>query len=110
METSASELIKNMVASGVRWVLVLAGGILVKKGIISTDQSAIYVAQAAPVVIGGAMTLVALGWSLWQKKHANTKVDVALALPITATRKTLEAKISEGATVDTEGKLVEPPA
>ena len=93
--TSTSELIKNFVGSGVRWLLILVGGILVKKGIISTQQSDVYVQQALPVAIGAVMALVALIWSFWQKKHANTKIDVALTMPVTADRADLEKKVAQ---------------
>jgi uncharacterized membrane protein YccC len=95
METSTSELIKNFVGSAVRWILVLVGGILVKKGIISSDQSNVYVSQFTPVLIGVAMAGVALVWSLWQKKHANTKVDVALTMQAGADRAQLEQKVTQ---------------
>jgi hypothetical protein len=93
MDTSTSELVKNAVGAGVRWVLVLAGGVLVKKGIISTAQSDVYVSQVTPVLIGAAMAGVALVWSLWQKKHSNDKVDVALKLQAGTDRATLEKKV-----------------
>jgi len=93
--TSTSELIKNFVGSGVRWLLVLVGGILVKKGITSSEQTDLYVQQLTPVLIGVAMSGVALAWSLWQKKHANTKVDVALTLPAGADRADLEKKVEK---------------
>lgn len=89
-DTSTSQLIKNAVGAGVRWVLVLAGGVLVKKGIISNDQADIYIQQALPVVIGAAMAGVALLWSLWQKKKANAKIDTALEMPANTSRATLE--------------------
>ena len=96
MDTSTSELIKNFVGSAVRWLLVLIGGILVKKGILTNAQSETYVAQFLPVAIGGGMALVALVWSIWQKKHSNTKVDVALTMPAGANRDALETKVAQG--------------
>lgn len=91
-DISNSQFVKNAVGSLVRWLLVLAAGVLVKKGIISDSQSAIYVEQYLPVAIGGALALVALLWSIYQKKRANAKVDLALALPANTTRETLEEK------------------
>jgi hypothetical protein len=93
MDTSTSEFIKNAVGSGVRWLLVLAAGILVKKGVISTEQSDVYVQQAMPVVIGAVMAAIALVWGIWQKKHANLKIDKALALPAGTDREVLEKKV-----------------
>ena len=93
METSTSELIKNFVGAAVRWVLVLIGGFLVKKGIISTDQTEIYIQQFTPVLVGFALAGLALLWSFWQKKHANTKVDVALTMPAGAARADLEKRV-----------------
>lgn len=97
MDDSTSQLIKHLMGSGVRWVLVLVGGILVKKGIVSSDQSAAYVEQLTPVLIGAAMAGAALLWSLWQKKHANTKIDLALTLPAGTSRETLEKKADQPA-------------
>jgi len=93
MDTSTTELIKNYVGSLVRWLLVLVAGILVKKGIISTAQSDVYVQQLLPVAIGAVMGLIALIWGMWQKRHANQKVDKALALPAGTSRETLEQKV-----------------
>lgn len=89
-DISNSQFVKNAVAAGVRWVLVLVAGVLVKKGVISDEASGLYVEQAMPVVIGVAMALVALAWSVYQKKRANAKVDLALALPANTTRAVLE--------------------
>jgi len=91
-----SPVVKNIIGAIVRWLLVAIGGILVKKGIISTAQSTIYVEQALPAAIGAAMALVALIWAIWQKRHANQKVELALALPAGTTRKTLEKEIDAG--------------
>lgn len=93
METSKAEFIKNAVGSFVRWLLLLAAGILIKKGVISTDQSAVYIQQATPVMVGLFMGLVTLAWSIWQKKHTNTKIDKALELPANTDRAKLEAKV-----------------
>lgn len=95
MDTSTTELIKNTVGSIVRWVLVLLAGILVKKGIISTEQTEVYVQQLTPVLIGAAMAGIALVWSIWQKRHAAKKVDVALTLPAGTSRETLEKKVDQ---------------
>lgn len=96
-DASTSHLIKNAVGSLVRWLLVLAGGVLVKKGIISTEESNLYVDQALPVVIGIVMAGVALLWSLYQKKVANAKVDLALAMPAHTDRAELEKKADKAA-------------
>lgn len=95
MDTSTSELIKNFVGSAVRWLLVLIGGILVKKGIVSSDAAGTYIQQFTPVAIGGAMALVALVWSIWQKRAANKKVDVALTMQAGANRDALERKVAQ---------------
>lgn len=93
MEDSTSQFIKNAVGAGVRWLLVLIAGVLVKKGIINSEQSELYVAQAMPVLIGVAMAGVALVWSLWQKKRAQDKVQVALDAPQGTTLAQLEKKL-----------------
>lgn len=92
-----SPLVKNIIGSAVRWVLVFVGGILVKKGIISDSQSSIYVEQLLPVAVGAALAGVALLLSIWQKKRANTKVEVALELPAGTPRATLEKKVDQAA-------------
>jgi hypothetical protein len=96
-ETSTSQFIKNAVGAGVRWVLLLASGILIKKGIINSQQSELYIAQVTPVLIGAAMAGVTLLWSLYQKKKANKKVDVALTLPAGTERATLEKVVDKAA-------------
>ncbi len=93
--TSTSELIKSLIGTGVRWLLVLVAGILVKKGIVSTQQTEVYIQQLTPVLIGAVMGLVALALGLWQKKHANKKIDVALTLPAGADRADLEKKVEQ---------------
>lgn len=70
-----NETIKTFVGSAVRWLLVLLAGILVKKGIISTEESDVYVNQALPVVIGLVIALGTLAWSIWQKRSAAAKQD-----------------------------------
>lgn len=95
MDTSTSDLIKNYVGSAVRALLFLVAGILVKKGIISTEQGNVYVEQLLPVVIGGVMALGALLWAMWQKKHANKVIDVALTLPAHADREDLAKKVEK---------------
>lgn len=98
-ETSTSQLIKNSVGAGVRWTLVLLAGVLVKKGIVSSEQGSVYVEQATPVVAGAVIAAGMLAWSLWQKRHANQKVDLALSLVAGTNRKTLEKKVDQGETV-----------
>lgn len=98
MDDSTSQLVKNSVASFVRWLLVLAGGYLVRKGVISSEDSAAYIEHATPVVIGLGMALIALLWSLYQKRHANQKVDLALAMPAGTDRAELEKAQDQGVT------------
>lgn len=92
-----SQLLKNLAGSAVRWLLVLIGGFLVKKGIITDAQSQTYVDQLLPVAIGAVMAGGALLWSFWQKKHANEKIDTALALPAGTDRAVLEKKVDQAA-------------
>lgn len=92
METSSSQLIKNVIGAAVRWLLVLVGGVLVKKGIITNEQSETYIAQALPVAIGAAMAGAALLWSIYQKNRSNTKIDMALEMKAGADRADLEKK------------------
>lgn len=93
MDTATEQLVKNAMGTFVRWLLILAAGILVKKGIISTTQSDVYVQQALPVVIGAAMALLALVWGILQKKHSQDKVLKALNAPAGTSLEQLEKKI-----------------
>ncbi len=97
MDVTTSQLIKNLVGAAVRWVLVLVGAWLVNKGIITDAQNSTLVSDGIPVAIGIVMTVFALLWSLWQKRHANQKVDLALSLPSGTSRKVLEEKQAAGA-------------
>lgn len=92
MDITTKQIIKNMLGSLVRWLLVFVGAWLVKKGIVTDEQSQAFIRNAEPVVIGGLIALVALGWSLWQKRHVNNKVEMALNLPQGTPRSVLEAK------------------
>ncbi len=93
MDDSTAQLVKNALGTFVRWVLILASGLLIKKGVISTEQSEVYVQQVTPVVIGALMALVTLGWGIWQKKHQVDKVQTALDLPAGTSLKTLNEKV-----------------
>lgn len=95
METSTAELIKNFTGSVVRWLLVIIGTFLVKKGVVTNEQSGLYVEQATPVVVGVALDLIALGWSLYQKKRANKKIDTALEMVAGTSREKLETAVNQ---------------
>jgi hypothetical protein len=58
----------------VRWLLGIGAGYAVKDGIASASQ--------AEQIVAGALALVAIGWSLWQKHEQQKAVAAALATPV----------------------------
>lgn len=74
-----------------RWGLALLAGYVVKAGVLTQADAEKYIASAS-------LALVALGWSVWQKKKMRTKVVTAISSPEVKTEKQLEAKIANPAT------------
>lgn len=72
---------QTLAATGARWVLTLAAGWLVKKGITDSGTSAALVDAGAGVAVGA----LALGWSMLEKWLAQKKFATALALPAGST-------------------------
>src|SRR4051812_38453349 len=87
--------LKNQAAATVRAGLYSLGTYLVAHGVITSTQNESMVAYLTPLFVGGGMWLAGYLWSLWQKKHANLKIDAALALPKDTPRAVLEQKVDK---------------
>lgn len=90
MDETTKLILKNAAASVLRAALYALGTWLVSKGALSEGQNAAVQAHAGEIALGAVTFLGALGWSLWQKKHANEKVDAALAVPAGTPREKFE--------------------
>jgi hypothetical protein len=81
MDETTKLILKNAAASVLRAALYALGTWLVSKGALSEGQNQAVQAHAPEIVAGCITFAAALGWSIWQKKHANDKVDAALVSP-----------------------------
>ena len=90
-----SVLRENGAASFVRALLVFVGAWLVRKGAITEDQSQAMISQGTDFLLGLCLALSETAWGLWQKVHANQKIDTALSLPAGTPRETLEKKVDK---------------
>lgn len=77
------------IGSVARFVLALGAGYLVRGGVWSQSDAALYVEAAT-------LAAISLGWSWWQKYHGRRKLVVALNLPPTS-EAAVEQKIASGA-------------
>ena len=84
-----SPLVQEALASVLRWGLALAAGWLVQHGIWTQAAATMYVAAAA-------LALVSLGWSVWQKYVARSKLMTALIMPAGRTENDVARKIASG--------------
>ena len=64
-------ILSEAIGSVLRWALALAAGFLVQRGIWSEADAGIYVAA-------GAIGLISIGWSMWQKWAMRLKLLTAL--------------------------------
>jgi hypothetical protein len=80
-------------AGTVRSILLVIGGILLAKG---KTESAAFVEQYSPTIVGIALSLGSLGWSVYDKARvkrekaaaarlADKQIEVAVTMPPTAT-------------------------
>ena len=67
-------LIWNIVEGVARHVVTYAAGVMVAHGYLADDQTT--------QLVGAVMALLAIGWSAYNKHHAETRVAVALATPV----------------------------
>ena len=82
-------ILQSALGSVLRWLLALGAGYLVKAGIWTNSNAETYVAA-------GAMALLAIGWSLWQKYHSRIKFLTALTMPVGATENDVTAQVKSG--------------
>lgn len=83
-------LLQEALASILRWGLALFAGYLVKAGIWSSTDAQTYVGA-------GALAILALAWSLWQKYGSRLKLVTAMAAPRPVTEHQVEAMIANPA-------------
>jgi hypothetical protein len=84
-----SPLAVNALQAIFRWALTLAAGYFIKAGIWDATEAESYVAA-------GAVALVTLGWSLWQKYHAALYQAIAQMLPHKSTLAEVKAVAASG--------------
>lgn len=65
--------IPEFIATILRSVFTTLAGVLVTKGVLTTDQTAGF--------IGAALFVVTLGWSIYQKINARKRLAAAIAAP-----------------------------
>ena len=87
-------MLQEALASIARWALALLAGYLVKHGIWTAGDASSYVAA-------GALGIVALGWSIWQKYGARLKLVTALTMPAGTSESAVIQKIASGVPVPT---------
>jgi hypothetical protein len=81
----------SIVASFVRWFLMLEAGWLIQHGVWSQSQADQYVSFLAAGIVTALGTLA---WSLWQKYHARVKLLTALASPAGTTPDELAFRVT----------------
>lgn len=82
-------LLAEALGSIVRHVLTAGTGYLVARGIWTQEAATSY-------VMAGSIAIVGLGWALYQKYVARTKLVTALASPAITTEAAVEQKIAQG--------------
>lgn len=82
-------LFKEALGSILRWLFSGIAGFFVQRGIWTDNDAKTYVAA-------GALALLALGWSLWQKYGARLKLVTALISPVGTTENQVTQKIASG--------------
>ena len=84
-------MLAEALGSIVRAGLMVLAGFVVKAGIWDAGQAEVYAAA-------GALAVVGLGWSLWQKYKSRVKLLSALSMTDTTSEANLEVRIAAGAT------------
>ena len=90
MDATTKAILKNALAAMLRAALYALGTWLVSKGVLTEGQNGQVQAHSAEIVMGVISFVGALGWSLYQKAHANEKVNQALAASPDLTRAEFE--------------------
>lgn len=83
-------ILSAALGSILRWALAAGAGYLVKAGIWTGSDAETYVAA-------GALGLLGLGWSLWNKYHGRVKFLTALTMPAGTTENDVKLHIALGA-------------
>jgi membrane protein DedA with SNARE-associated domain len=78
MDETTKLILKNASASVVRALLYSLATWLVSKNLVSQDMGSALQSHAGEIAAGVITFAAALAWSVWQKKHANEKVNAAL--------------------------------
>jgi hypothetical protein len=73
MNDTQPDLMTASTAALARQLFTFLGGLLIARGVISEAQ--------APELIGAAMTVLSLAWSLIQKRNAHVALQDAIAAP-----------------------------
>jgi hypothetical protein len=79
-------LLYTALGSILRWLLAIGAGYLVKAGIWNSTDAEKYIAA-------GAIAVLTLGWSLWQKYHSRIRFLTALAMPSGSTENDTNTQI-----------------
>lgn len=81
-------ILSEAIGSIVRWALAIGAGYIVTAGIWSPEDATKYVAA-------GALAIIALGWSLWQKYSSRVTLLTALGAgtPLTENQAIEKAKV-----------------
>jgi hypothetical protein len=85
-------VLQQAALSILRWGLTLFAGWLTQHG--WSD------ANAPEYITAGAVALLALGWSIWQKYHAQVVTMTALAMPKGSTPEDLHESVTLGNVAD----------
>jgi membrane protein DedA with SNARE-associated domain len=93
MDETTKLILKNAGASLVRALLYSLATWLVSKNLVSQEAGSALQAHAGEIAAGVITFVCAYAWSVWQKKHANEKVNAALLSKPTVTREQFERSL-----------------
>ncbi len=92
MDATNANILKNAAAATVRALLYLLGTWLVSKRALTSEANGRLQSHAGDIASGIVVFATAYVWSLWQKSHANKKVDRALKASPTLSRAQFETR------------------
>lgn len=84
-------ILQAALTSIVRWLLAVGAGYLVKAKVWSDSDATTY-------VTAGALAIITIGWSLWEKYRERSKLLTALMMPALSTEDELKARVKTGVT------------
>jgi len=93
MDVTMRQILKNSLASLIRFLLTIIGTYLVTKNVLPSGFNDALNRHAGEIAMGLAAPLLAYGWSVWQKWHVNKKVDAALDAPKSTPRQDFELRL-----------------